>query len=323
MISPPLMAQYLEIASSVADTILPPRQTAQSVEAARYTIGPSGLTAPKNAGGAKVGEAFRLVSSRNMASAAAWPSRFEAPVSGFYRLTIQATAFQTSRMFYEKRSEPFQIEVYARPNAQQTYAPFGDLRRLATLELSHESDDAHRWTSEVTLFAGEVFGIRWVNGPAFSDPPSRLFSTRFLADRLTRDRPLYAALLKLNGQPRGSSDSEFYQQIQSLIQGGDLDLQDPRLDQLPEKWGGGLEDAPHNWIKAYVYEELYRHGPAVDVLNADVVGPLRLVDDEITLARRKRTKVFLGDRGNDESDAEYVSQVLGRYLKRRLSPTGQ
>ena len=68
----------------------------------------------------------------------------------------------------------------------------------------------------------------------------------------------------------------------------DLDLKDPRLDKLPEKWGGGLGDAPHNWISTFVHEEFRRFGPAVDILDVGIEGPFRFVEDPVMVARKKR-----------------------------------
>ena len=160
------------------------------------------------------------------------------------------------------------------------------------------------------MYQGEVFGLRWKNGPAYSDPPVREFSTNFLASRLLNDRRYYAAMLKVKGGPRGATQSEVYELTRDAMESDDLDLMDPRLDTLPKVWGGGLSDAPHNWIKSYVLEELHRYGPALDVMDIEVEGPLRWVEDEAMRIRKARTARFLGTRGEGESDEVFVRLSL-------------
>ena len=93
-------------------------------------------------------------------------------------------------------------------------------------------------------------------------------------------------------------------------------MQDPRLDKLPEEWGGGLGNGPHNWIKAFVHEELERYGPAIDLSGFEVIGPLRLVEDDETRARRARSERFLGPERPGLTDRERIEGVLRRFLPR-------
>ena len=312
VLSPPLMAQFLALATEVADEILPPDTGPAVAESKRYPLGTSGLA--MEGGGHAEGGRFRLTSSRNMASAAAWPARFEARQSGVYRITVNAATFQTDRMFYERRTEPFRLSVYARPKTDQIYAPFGELRKLAEFHLHPDLPAPQALTAEVALVRGEVFGVRWEDGPAYSDPPRRDYSHTFLADRLTRDRLYYAAMLKFGGGPRGSTQPQVYEATRALMESGELDLTDPRLDNLPDVWGGGLSNAPHNWIKAFVHEELFRFGPAVDITDLDVEGPLRLIEDEAMRQRQARTRRFLGRRSPHATDRQHAGAVLRRFL---------
>ena len=314
VLSPPLLAQYLELATQIADDILPPDTGPAVAKPQEYAIAADEITEDTGAGAAFANDRFRLASSLNMANAAAWPARFEAAQSGVYRLSITATPFQTDKMYYQKREAPLQLEVYARRNAEQVYDTFEQLRSLARFEVDPEQEIPQSFTCEVTLFKNEIFGLRWADGPAYSDGPVRVYSKTFLADRLTKNRRFYAAMLKLEGGRRGIAQSEYYEEMNALMAGDDLDLKDPRLDTLPEVWGGGLSDAPHNWIKAYVLEEMHRHGPAFDVLSASIRGPMSLVEDDESRARQARTARFLGYRPQAMTDHEYTETVLRRFL---------
>ncbi len=314
ILSPPLLAQYLAVANEVADQILPPERAPAAAEPQTYTIGPRELS---TSGGGLVGKGpFRIVSSRNIASAAAWPTRFEAAQSGVYRITVHLAPFETREMFYEARTEPFQVAIYARPTTEQVYAPFGEIRRLSEFRVQPGLRAARAFTAEVELFHGEMFGIRWENGPAHSDPPKRDLSPSFLGDRLNRDRLFYAAMLTFGGGPRGTTQVQAYEAMRTLMDGAELDLSDPRLDKLPEIWGGGLSNAPHNWIKHFVYEELYRYGPAIDIASIEAEGPLRLIEDSAARTRKERTRRFLGIPDATGDDREHIKAVLHRFLPR-------
>jgi hypothetical protein len=316
ILSPPLFAQFLAMATRVADQILPPLSAPKVAVSRDYNVGAAGLSTDKGGGAGLAGEHFRIASSRNMASAAGWPSRFEAPESGVYQFEIEVSPFQTDRMFYSRRSDPFELAIYARRNGEQYYDRFEDLREIARFEVSPSQDSNQSFSHRFELYQGEVFGVRWSNGPAYSDPPVREFSTNFLADRLLKDRRFYAAMLRVKGGPRGTTQSELYTLVEEARERGDLDLEDPRLDSLPKVWGGGLSDAPHNWIKTYVLEELHRFGPALDVLNVRIEGPVELVENEQARIRRERTGAFLGARAPGVSDSDFIETVLARILPR-------
>jgi hypothetical protein len=321
VLSPPLFAQFLEMATHVADQIFPPVSAPKVAVSREYDVGAAGLSTDKGGGAAFAGERYRLASSRNMASAAGWPARFEAPESGVYEFEIEVSPFETNQMFYPRRSDAFELVIYARRNGEQYYDLFENLREIARFAVLPGQTSSQIFSHRLELYQGEVFGVRWSNGPAYSDPLVREFSPHFLADRLLNDRRYYAAMLKVKGGPRGTTQAELYELTQRATESEDLDLEDPRLDSLPKVWGGGLSDAPHNWIKTYVLEELHRFGPTLDVLNVRIEGPIELVEDEESRIRRERTETFLGSRAPGLSDSGFIESVLAGILPRLFRRT--
>ena len=293
VLSPPLMNQYLEVATAVADQIVPPLSTSKPPPQKRFEVGAAGLSTSEGAGARLEGRQYRLAGSRNMASSAGWPVRFEAAHSGVYRIRIVARPYQTSQSTYPKLSESLRLTVYARKSGEQVYAPFSDLRKLQELEVIPRLKE-QSFEFDAELMRGEIFGLRWSNGPAFSDPPSRLFSKRFLGGRLAADKRLYAALLEFGGGKRGTPQKEYYDQVVNLMNSDALDLDDERLNELPTEYGGGLSDLWHNWIKAFVHEELLRFGPALDIVDVSVEGPSRLIEDAEAKEQKLRTARFTG-----------------------------
>ena len=316
VLSPPLMNQYLELATQVADQVLPPDRGPRIAEPKQLDVKATDLIQQRGAGAATVDKRFRLVSSKNMANSAAWPSLFEAHQSGVYRLKVRVSLFETDQMFYERRTSPIHLGVYAREKTDQVYAPFNEVRRLTQWEVPSSGSQPRELTTEIELHRGQIFGLRWENGPCYSDTHRREYAKAFYDDRLRRNRRHYAAMLQLGKGHRGMSQADYYQATVDLINSNDLDLSDPRLDVLPKTYGGGLADTPHRWISRYVHEELFRFGPALDVLSIHIEGPLRLVDDDHRRAQLARTAKFLGGSPIDGLDETHVRTVLKRFLPR-------
>ena len=314
ILSPSLLAQYLEIANSVVDEVLPEPITLAEAESHSYSVRPKELATAEGAGAAFAENAYRLVSSRNMASAAGWTTLFEVPVSGVYNVELDARIFQTEHMFYEKRETPFRLEVYARQNSEQKYDLFENLRKLDAFDVPVSEDQASTHELEAELYRGEVLGFRWADGPIFSDPGKREVSHDFIDDRLLSDRSFYAAAIKLNGGKRGSTQIEFYEAIRDLMESGTLDLSDPQLDRQPEVYGGGLKNGPHNWSKTYAQEDMHRLGPGLDILGVSIKGPHNVIPDQLTRERLVRSKAFLGPRPDGIDDIEFGEQILRRFL---------
>ena len=321
ILSPPLMSQYLEVATRVADEILPPDSGPPTANPRRYEIGVAGLATSE--GGAETNNRFRLVSSRNMASIAVWPIGFEAPQSGIYRLTVDAAPYQTDRMYYEHCKLPFRVTIYARKKTEQVYDSFGDVRRIGQLELHSAERQPQSFAFDVELFRGEIFGLHWDNGPVVSEPSERELSPAFLGERLTANWRFYAAMLQLY-ENRSLNQSKLYDATIALMNNGALDSGDPRLNSLPKHYGGGLGFTMHNFIMQFVHEELRRFGPAVDVTDVRIEGPLRLIEDEETRTAKARTRQFLGPQITNGTEWDVAASVMRRFLPRAFRrPVGE
>ena len=206
------------------------------------------------------------------------------------------------------------MEVFARQNSEQKYDLFENLRKLGTFDVPVVGNHASTHELEADLYRGEVLGFRWADGPIFSDQGKREISRDFVDDRLSKDRLFYAAANKLNGGKRGSTQIEFYEAILALMESNKLDLNDPKLDSIPENFSGGLTNGPHNWSKDYAQEQMHRFGPGLDILGITIKGPSKVIPDRLTRTRLARSKEFLGLRPDGIDDIEFAESVLRRFL---------
>ena len=309
VLSPPLMAQYLELATQVADYIVPPDTGPEIAKPQRYDIGATGLA--ESALTTVEGDRFRIASSKKEnAHTAGWPVRFSAPKSGVYRLTIDASTFQTDKMFYPREEKPFRLSVYAKLKTAQTYDHFDKVRKLADFDVETNKEAPQTFACEIELNKGEAFGLRWANGP--------IDSNGFNKVRLKQDRRMHAAMLAIGKDPRGMSQEQYYKEAVELMK-GKLDVDDPRLDERLENRGfGGIgqRKGPQLMVNWFVHEEVRRYGPALDITDVSIEGPLRLIEDEEMRAQKNRTARFLGKRAEDATDREYAEAVLRRFLPR-------
>lgn len=309
VLSPPLMAQYLELATLVADSILPPDNGPEVANPQLYSIGATGLA--ESAWTTVEGDRFRIASSKkDNAYTAGWPIRFSAPKSGVYRLTIDALTLQTDKMFYARQDKPFRLSVYAKQKTEQTYDSFDKLRHLADFDVQTDQKPQQRFTCAIELIKGEAFGLRWANGPVHSNG--------FHRERLKQDRRLHAAMLAIGKEPRGMSQEQYYKETLELLK-GDLDLDDPRLkEELENRGFGGIgqPNGPNLMVNWFVHEEVRRYGPAVDITDVSIEGPLRLIEDDEMRTRKARTAKFLGERAEEATDRDYAEHVLRRFLPR-------
>lgn len=307
ILSPPLLAQYLELATQIADEILPPETGAVVAKTRLYEIGVDGLA--ESNGTYKVGDRYRITTSKSNAHTAGWPARFEAQQSGVFRITVDASVFQTDKMYYPKQDEPFRLTLYAKQKTEQTYDAFEKIRKLTEFDVLPGDETPQQFTCEVELNKGEAFGIRWTNGP--------IDARSALSARIRNDRPMHAAMLQLGKDPRKMAPAQYYDETVALMKSDKLDLDDPRLDTPLENRGfGGIgqRNGPQLMVQWFVNEEFRRFGPALDVADVSIEGPLRLIEDEVTRTRKARTARFLGARPTGVSDREYAESVLRRFL---------
>lgn len=253
---------------------------------------------------------YRLISSRDLvAGSLVWPLRFEAKVSGVYAVGVDIEPFEDGRSLFESMADHGILEVYARESSAALYEPVDTMRKLAEFRFNPKRFDPQEFVTEVELVKGETVGFRWANGPLYSDEGSRQFSAKSMAP-LSENRRIHAAYQRL-GRGKEFGAAEYYDEVMRLAKSDELDLADPALDKAPN-----FETGPANGLFARLArQDLIRHGPAVDIIQATIDGPLRLVEDNEMKAQRLRTEGFMGERQGREN-SEFATAILQRFLSK-------
>ncbi len=253
---------------------------------------------------------YRLISSRNtVAGSAVWPSRFEAKVSGVYRIRFDATTFQNSNAIYDIGDNPFLIELHARRNSADPYELVDSMRKLAEFSLLPKLEQAQVYETDVVLEKGETIAFRWGNSPLYSEPGNRFYSPDAFS-RLVEDRRILAAYRKL-GRARELSPSQYYEAVIDLANSKSLDTNESNSQKTPDL----AAPAVHNQFARIARQDMIRHGPALDIGNAEIIGPVRLVEDNEMREQRLRTARFMGHR-QGRNDEAYATAILQPFLEK-------
>ncbi|MEM7601076.1 MAG: DUF1592 domain-containing protein, partial [Verrucomicrobiota bacterium] len=248
---------------------------------------------------------YRLVSSRGtVAGSAVWPSRFEAKISGIYRVQFDATAFADHQGLFDAPKDVYEIELYARVSAANAYQPLESMRKVGDVRMGSQVGHVQNFSAEVKLEKGETLAFRWTNGPLFSEPGEMGYSLKSF-EPLGKNKALHAVINEMGNLAREMGPADFYDAAMKRIADGEFNLDAPALKKAPK-----FESNPvRNAFTKIAREDLIRHGPAVDLVSATVDGPIRLVEDNEMKEQRLRTARFMGEReGRD--DHEYAESIL-------------
>ena len=313
ILSPPLMEQYFLVATDVADLVIPPLRPKVDVEPETTFIGPNDLSV--NFEGSKVrdvdnGEVLRLVTKNEvLVRSSTWPTRFEAQHSGEYALEVVASAYKPTHQ------KPLRLKLLSTRSTGSPFTSVYDLRELGVFEIE-PNENPQRHELKIELVKGETVAFYWENSPFGWDRDGKEEAAKQLRERFA-DRAKYAAWLKM-GYDRGRTPAAGWKQMKDLANGDTLDLQDPRLETLPERFSTTHQNQLM-WLFEVMHHEV---GPALDIHSVTVTGPTKLVEDKEAQQQRKRTEAFLGKR-DGQSDRDYASKILTPFLDRafRRPPT--
>lgn len=305
VLSPPLMAQYLEIATAAADRVLPPPVARRSIKKETVTILPGEFTLNFTTGHVVDGALRMVTSSDPLARGSVWPNRFEARTAGVYRVEIDLS--------YYKPVEGHAPEVHllSRRSDGNNFARASQLPKLAEFTVTGKKPSS--FVADVELQRGDTIVIHYENAPLSSDQgPNRAKHTARVSGQLVEmfrdDRELGAAWMKA-GYRRSDRGWSWLERIEAIRKQGGLDVAgfDPEAPEV-KKFAQAMARQPVNLVETmccYLFEK----GPGIDVRRMAVTGPIRLIEDVEEVEQRKTTARFLGERkGRD--DREYAEAVL-------------
>ena len=310
VLSPPLMAKYVQLATVAADELLPPQQDTVDASPKTTEISPSGFSLNFTTG-YEIDGVLRMVSgSEPLSRGCVWPNRFEARLSGVFDIALDVSAFKPTDGHVPV------IQLLARKTTGSNFAKAFTLRKLAEFQI--ESDRVTTFTASVELFRGETIVIHYDNAPiycdVYNDKPAYL--KRFSAQLLEtfRDDPELGLAWMKAGYQRSDRGWSWWKRIEAERETAKKEIADfdPDSDEVKEF---ALQMARHgvNTEETLCCFHFFK-GPGIDIHEMTVVGPTRVIEDDEIRQKKLRTARFLGQRGGRD-DSAYAAQILRPVLE--------
>lgn len=317
VLSPPLMAQYLEIATSVADTVIPPPLEMRRPKKDIRSIRPGDFTLNFTTGH-EIDGVLRMVSSSDpLARGSIWPNRFEAKVAAVYRVKIDISSFHPPHGHV-----PVVQLLRFRSDAQ----PFTKASSLPVLaEFKITNDQPETFLAEVELQPGETIVVHYENAPLSSDQRDDHVTriSRQLLDLFRKDPELGAAWMQA-GYRRSDRGWSWYRRIEEIRKAGGLDVEsfDPDAAEVRE-FTRKMSRQPVNLVETLCCFRFFS-GPGIDIHQMSVTAPIRLIKDDKIEAQKAVTARFMGER-NGLDDRAYAEVILRAFLDKafRRPATGE
>ena len=279
-------------ATEVADQIFPP--PARIVPPASTNLKPKDLVISYSSA-CVVDGAMRLASSGNgITRHATWPSRFEAPVAGVYRVSLDASTFNPP-------AETPQLTV-----ARMRMSDRGDVQTLKVIDV--DSPSPKNWQFDVELNRGDTVVMRYSNGPYDYDANDRFKS--FVKEAFMQQPALAAAWDAVGTPARGGNGWLRLKEAmadESLNRNKFVD-NEKALDKLVKRVTGNKVRSGETLVYKY-----FEEGPNIGIHAMKIHGPIsRIRDREEIRSENLRRKLF-GDSFDHNSPAS-VKQFLTGFL---------
>ena len=270
VLSPTLMAEYLEIATAAADRVLPPPSQKQRIDEQTITISPRDFTLNFTTG-YQIDGVLRMVSSSDpLARGSVWPNRFEAKAAGIYRVKVDLSYFKPVDGHVPE------VHLLSHQADGNNFARASELKKLAEFKVPMEK--ASTFVAEVELQPGETIVIHYENAALHSDQTKDQSKhiarvSQQLIDLFRGDHELGAAWMKA-GYVRGDRGWGWLEKIEAIRQEGGLDIEgfDPESSEV-KKFASSMSRQPLVLVETMCCYH-FSKGPGLDVHRMSVTGPL-------------------------------------------------
>ncbi|MEM9589353.1 MAG: DUF1587 domain-containing protein, partial [Planctomycetota bacterium] len=300
VVTPAHLEAFAGAATQVADRLFP--APAPEVVSRRWDV-PADELAISYSSGMMIDGEMRLASSNeNLRRHAVWPSKFEAPARGVYRIHVTASSFG-----------PVSQAAVLRAHAARLPAVERTALHDQTL-----SETPSTFSFDAELEQGEIIAFRYLNGPLDYEDVQALKS--FLSELFQRDPRLAAAWHHLGSAARGGSG---WEQLQRAMADESLEIESWRgadatssddLTALIER----LIKNKVNTGETLVYK-YFEEGPGIAIEKVTIEGPLRTLPSRWQQKATKDRRRFLEGRFSDvtaDSTTEFVTWFLTNLFRR-------
>jgi hypothetical protein len=312
-LSPPLMAQYFDIATQVADLLIPPAKTKVDIKPEIVKVAPGDMS--MNFAGSQLRDGVMRLNNKGgiLIRSCSWPTRFDAPYTGTYEFSARLSGFKP------RTDAPLTVDLLV-ITPSMTFTEIPPLKRAASLQVPADGK-VHEVKASFDLERGQTVAFYWANAShGWNKDGARTDPSRQIHEILKRKPELYAAWLKIGGWDRQRTNAQTWELLKKTMAAGTLDLSNPKVKNPPDKFPATTQ----NQLNGAIEHMLTEDGPALDIHGVTFLGPTELKESRDDIAQRQRTERFLGER-KGRSDREWAKAVLRPTLEKafRRPPTDE
>jgi hypothetical protein len=310
-ISPPLLQAYAMVASEMADELFPrqkekPKSVLRQAKAEDMVI--------SFAAASMRNSALRLASkSTDTMRGSTWLSRIEITDSGRYKIKVSASKF------LPVTPEPMILEVRARDLNVSDRASVNVFRHLIDIPVHSGSPESTSF--EADLYEGQTLLFRWKNAELDHqyNALAKLFEERF-----KNEKRFHAAWLDLMYDEKGRRKlnpsilrgENGYNKLKARLADENLDLTPAHPDSVQHK--AFMKFAKTIQATTSIADTLafdyFEHGPALELHEVSVEGPVFTVEGPKDKRRQKKRDFCFGQRHEKQSDLDYAKQAIAHFM---------
>ncbi|MEM6980226.1 MAG: DUF1588 domain-containing protein [Planctomycetota bacterium] len=255
---------------------------------------------------------MRLASSgTSVVRHATWPSKFEAPASGVYEVTVKARSYVPNGINVPTpilRLQSSQMTGNPKTGNPKTGEPTTGKSAPDVVELELAPGESHRLTRSIAIDRGGWVQFRYPNGP-FDYEDKEAFQTT-VKDLFTAEPRLAAAWEQIGSPPRGGSGWDRLKQAMSTIPAGSQPLEAMRLDSLVNSIAKKNSVSSGETLVYKFFEE----GPYVAIESVTIRGPVTTYEDRSQAKARLERERFVG-KDRDWDDEQSVRSFFDGFLE--------
>ncbi len=307
VLSAPLMEAYFQSAILVADSVFPP--PAKPTPSSEAHMGPTDLVISYSSG-LVVGDAMRLAAkSEPLWRSSTWATKYEVTTPGKYRIRVNASRFAPPGLM-PPFPDPMRLQIRARSLNERDGSSVSEQRLLAEFDVTQESPDDFECVVELYRAETPIFYFANALVDGDSDEEDAASFAALLRDMFKRDPRLLAGWLTVE-HGRGLRGGVGWDRVKAIRDSEDLDLSqvdmsEEAVDELVKKMKG------NDYTETVVYQ-FFEEGPALEIHDIEIEGPLEIVEGPQDRIQRKIAERFLGERKSKKDNA-YIKSVMRRFL---------
>ncbi len=284
----------VETANAIADQIFPPPQ--KIVSPSTFNV-PAQEMVVSYSSACLINGTMRLASSGdNVVRNATWPTKFEAPASGVYKLTAKVSAIHP-----ELAGETPELTLATMRAVDRSDVQIVD-------HISVGNTQAKTSAVEVKLNRGDTVMLRYLNGP-YNYEDQQAYQ-EFLKTLFASDPDLAAAWDHVGKPPRGGNG---WLRVKEVLESGDFKRgkfagNEKAIADLAKSVASNKVNSGETLVYKY-----FEEGPAIAVHHLTLEGPFERIRDRDTLRSENLQNRLLG-KTFDGSDPAAVRQFLNDFL---------